>query len=175
MQNRLICLAIVLLCLCCTTPTIGGEARAIEIRRSANQKTAHILDSPQTKDLLHIINFNFRHVSEQYGWQVQIFAKVLSEQPIEAAELRFIMFDPFGEDPKAFNTMSVSIPQLATKRPQTMSRNTQGLWEFTVPREHTVYGMGFVYVGRVKLQDGRVIAVNQEACVDAVLTFMSEH
>ncbi len=175
MQNRLTCLAIVLLCLFCTTPAMGGQAEEIEIRRSPNQKTAYMLNSPQMKGLVDIMNFNFKQVSTQHGWEVQVFAKVLSEQTIAAAEIRFIMFDAFGEDPKAFSVKVVSIPQLATRRPQNMSKNTQGLWEFSVPKEYPIYGMGFVYVGRVKFEDGSVIAVDQEACADAVLAFMSQH
>ena len=174
MQNRLTCLAIVLLCLFCTTPAMGGQAEEIEIRRSPNQKTAYMLNSPQMKGLVDIMNFNFKQVSTQHGWEVQVFAKVLSEQTIAAAEIRFIMFDAFGEDPKPLVSRCFD-STTCTRRPQNMSKNTQGLWEFSVPKEYPIYGMGFVYVGRVKFEDGSVIAVDQEACADAVLAFMSQH
>lgn len=131
MKRLLGCLLVTVLLMCPCTAT--GAQRGQVIRDDTIRRYLSIAD--------------FRHgPSEAYRWWAEVDCLLMSDEPIAAAEIRFIMYDCFDEDPKEF---TATVTSFHSDDP-TMQQFGAVRWEFYIPRLHDYYGAGFVFIERVR-------------------------
>ena len=141
-----------------TTPVSYGKALAEDSSLKREWIAAH--DSTMPVDVIGTPGVTTVYESKQYGGNYLYTAEIhlTIKQPIRAIEIRFLIFDVWGN-----HVRTLSLDSVADLAPGVKSLS--GEWAVYSEHEVAAHYASIGYVARARLEDGRIIETPQDVIV----------
>ena len=105
---------------------------------------------------------------EAGAYEYSSVVHLTAREPISAVEIRFLLFDIWGQ-----KTKSLIITEIAELTPGT-TKELNPKWGLPSETEAAQYYASIAYISRVRTKDGRVLAANSEFVVEQARKFSEQ-